>query len=104
MTTLRDDGYLQTDCPVVMATVIDKRVTDATGRERKLKRVGGKTCVAHNGDVLAYPILISARVVAEVVDAGPSMSNLVLGAIGMYEHPTYTLYDWLREHTGESDV
>lgn len=101
MTKLRDDGYLETDDPVVAACFLGKTVFS----ERKeqcfeLEEVSKAQPYGHFiKPVIAYPILIPARTVAEVYDSGDTFTHAVLGSIGMYEHPTMTLDDWLRTHT-----
>ena len=50
------------------------------------------------GHDIRYPILIPARTVAEVYDNEDTFVCGVLGSIGMYEHPSMTLGDWLRWH------
>ena len=101
MTRLRDDGYLETDDPVVTACFLNRKVRQCL-RKGFIKLLGvysefWDAC----GVMTPYPLLIPAATVAEVWEAGDVFVNQVLGAIGMYEHPTYTLGDWLRAHIGE---
>ena len=81
MTTLRDDGYLETDDPVVAKCCIGEEVYAGMGGARSY--------------------LIPAATVAEVAldDDGETATNAA-GVIGLYQTNGPELFDWLRKHTG----
>lgn len=109
MTKLRDDGYLETDDPVVAACFIGKE----THSDHMLGHIGQQImwlfelCAPAKSQVLGeddcwylYPILIPAKTVAEVAtDEEGDESNAAV-VIGLYQDPIDNLYlaDWLRKH------
>ena len=115
MTTLRDDGYLQTDDPVVAACFLEKRVVEnRKKREGLLCRID----VTQKGIVFGVgfwetdriykfeydtkAILIAAKTVAEVwKDADPvKLSALAAATGGRCDNP-FPMFDWLTTYTKE---
>ncbi len=101
MTTLRDDGLLETDDPVVAACFLGQRIDS-----------GYVLCVIRNngwgswsGEEQAreagpYPILIPAKTVAEVWDDDLRVGS-VLCEYGE-DYGRMNLTDWLRTHTQDT--
>jgi len=110
MTKLRDDGYLETDDPVVSACFLGQTMGDwgelvSVGLRLWCDRMVGQD-ESHE-----YPILISASVVAEVVgfrlDTSEHITNsafvIELFITGEVSNGIPVLWDWLSQHTGGSD-
>ena len=99
MTRLRDDGHLETDSPVVASCFIGELVCVKDLHHKMVDRLiysvskGG----IWNGRHDDFPILISARVVAEV-KATAFKWYVIIGAV---EGGAPALHDWLRQHVKE---
>lgn len=98
MTTLRDDGYLETDDPVVAACFIGRQIY--RGYHETLKSVTetgvGSIDRAWNYTSCAYPILIPAKTVAEVYDGRVAIMLRVL--LNLTERE---MRRWLAPHAKE---
>ncbi len=110
MTTLRDDGYLETDDPVVMGCFWRKKVRGAIAIHVELhhsdefvladmRDLGWTKGVGDgNGNWWDYPIRIPAATVAEVY--GQGMQSVPVGPIeAVLFQATDGLRPWLRKHT-----
>lgn len=110
MTTLRDDGYLETDDPVVAACFLefDSGIIDPGICEQTIDAVCWNAWMNCSGDRYDYPILIPAATVAKVT-----------GFSGLYaftnRHEAHTLcaagrlnrgalHRWLRTHTERGET
>ena len=91
MTKLRDDGYLETDDPVVAACFIEKVVDVCFEKDSdemsspevyweplKLYAVAKHCVYISDFDKGSYPILIPAKTVAEVCDAVPGQRRTLI--------------------------
>ena len=113
MTTLRDDGYLSTDDPVVAACFLGRdvksealTVPDGTYRRAPNGEWWGITLDGVYSDFAiwmcgpySYPILIPAATVAEV--ALPDV-NYRLYQLITYSVPEQRLDNWIHQHTEEA--
>jgi len=110
MTTLKDDGYLETDDPVVAVCFLDEKIRferDHTDSLVELVGVSKDRVDVYPPAGLAvdereYPILIPAKTVAEVwKDADPvKLSALAAATSGRCDNP-FPMFDWLTTHTKE---
>ena len=110
MTKLLDSGYLETDDPVVAVCFLEREAPRDT-----LYSVSDNHCEiiapegGEDGDLTvqnqAYPILVPASTVAEVVDARRYLGGHIKewGIIEMYVGRD-SLTEWLRKHTQATDV
>lgn len=96
MTKLTDQGYLETDDPVVAACFLEHDVVgidaidpDATGQLQEIAHYSGKTefLVAHNRDYLAgcSKLLIPASVVAEAWSRDETAHKALTAILGEME-------------------
>ena len=103
MTTLRDDGYLETDDPPVVACFLDKWgvIVTSEGGSRMTVELDGVTTdqTYSHGIPSSYPIRVSAALVAEVWD-----DDLRIGPVleGYGNFSVSNLGDWKRKHTEEA--
>lgn len=108
MTTLRDDGYLETDSPVMAACFIGKSgimlSTPLSWVIRTLEGVFNRG-VSTGGVWFDYPIRVPADVVAEVVEIDSNEPNyerfvITLAVYTMGDEAQSVFFsDWLRKHT-----
>lgn len=118
MTTLRDDGYLETDDPVVAACFLGKAVIGLDGAEqvqftlRQITRYAGidQTAMTKRATAYLYPIRIPAATVAEVANPKTPSGYIVYLILlwksqgtGSATHSKDPLSDWLRTHTEPTD-
>lgn len=111
MTRLRDDGYLETDDPVVASCFLEQAVCQGSPSAYTylLSAVSADTWSEMEW---GYPILIPAATVAEVIkerSESPVFWDVLMWAVmdtearESEEAPDMnSLYRWLRTHTGES--
>ena len=107
MTTLRDDGYLETDDPVVAACFLGKtvRITTLGGwTESKMWRINRRYVDLVACENASYPIRIPASTVAEVEchNIGTEAHWLMLCHSVDPTGSQRTLIAWLRQHTQET--
>ena len=104
MTRLNDDGYLETDDPVVAACFLGQEGL-IEGLDDFLDSVGTLTigfCDSEgNESTTDYPIRIPAATVAEVWDKASSIVIGVLYRVSVDSH--VDLLEWLRTHTEDTD-
>lgn len=104
MTKLRNDGYLETDDPVVAACFLRKNI-----EADNVHHIPGagylnevhSTAVVVGWTRCLYPILIPAQTVAEMCydDDGVSETR-EFSIVAMYlDYPNPELDDWISEHT-----
>ncbi len=105
MTTLRDDGYLETDDPVVAAGFLeyDVKIPD-TPLDFEIEHVGWNHIILRYGGEAGrydYPILVPASRVAEVEcgNSGIEPHWLMLCHSVDVTGSQHTLIQWLRQHT-----
>jgi len=106
MTSLRDDGYLETDCPVVAACflrreVLMRRLGTQLQHETELAAVSDDGVQNWKGAEHCYPILIPAATVAEVCGFRDSMiGNTTHGILCLFTQPAdeakSQIMAWLR--------
>lgn len=99
MTTLRDDGYLETDDPVVAACFLGRTIHLPSGAQVvtavNARRVATPTCAVE------YPVLVPASAVSQVWN---SPQNAFVRMVVAWSHPAdfdgCDLGRWLGAHTG----
>ena len=107
MTTLRDDGYLETDDPVVAACFMGRDICGMSCNSDRQEAYDIETFYLRSVDtsggcsvngIYCYPLLIPASTVAEVWGLISAAFLLLCGI------ESIAMFNWIRKHTEDTDA